>query len=139
MLSNSDKGLYVFILFFQRLKKNKLDAQFGKFFEVFKKLHINILFVDSFTQMSSYAKFMKDILSNKRKLEEHEAAMLIEECSGFCKTSPCTCLHSREYSHLSKHQRLSLNDSCISSSYVKHGRTKATDIVIILSIQSIYG
>ena len=31
----------------QRLKKNKLDKQFTKFMEVFKKLHINILFANA--------------------------------------------------------------------------------------------
>ena len=31
----------------QHLKKSKLDKQFTKFLEVFKKLHINILFVDA--------------------------------------------------------------------------------------------
>ncbi|XP_039140473.1 uncharacterized protein LOC120277686 [Dioscorea cayenensis subsp. rotundata] len=31
--------------------------------------------------MPSYAKFLKDILSNKRRLEEHETVALTEECS----------------------------------------------------------
>ena len=31
----------------QRLKKHKLDKQFTKFMDVFKKLHINIPFVDA--------------------------------------------------------------------------------------------
>ena len=31
--------------------------------------------------MPSYAKFLKDILSNKRKLEEHETVALTEQCS----------------------------------------------------------
>ena len=31
----------------QRLRKNKLDKQFTKFLEVFKKLHINIPFIDA--------------------------------------------------------------------------------------------
>ena len=31
--------------------------------------------------MPKYAKFLKDILANKRKLEEHETVMLTEECS----------------------------------------------------------
>ena len=31
--------------------------------------------------MPSYDKFMKEILSNKRKLEENETVMLTEECS----------------------------------------------------------
>jgi len=30
--------------------------------------------------MSSYAKFLKEILSNKRELEEHETIDLTEEC-----------------------------------------------------------
>lgn len=69
------------IPFPQRLKKHKLDKQYRKFLEVFKKLHINIPFADALVQMPSYAKFLKDILSNKRKLEEHETVMLTEESS----------------------------------------------------------
>lgn len=46
-----------------------------------KKLHINIPFVDALEQMLSYVKFMKEILSNKRRLEEHETVMLTEECT----------------------------------------------------------
>ncbi|XP_052197380.1 uncharacterized protein LOC127804545 [Diospyros lotus] len=73
------------IPFPQRLRKHKLDKQFEKFLEVFKKLHINIPFVDALAQMPSYAKFMKEILSNKRKLEEHETVMLTEESSAILK------------------------------------------------------
>ena len=51
----------------ERLKKSKLDNQFGKFMEIFKKLHINIPFVDALEQVPSYVKFMKDILENTRK------------------------------------------------------------------------
>lgn len=65
----------------QRFKKNKLDKQFSKFLDVFKKLYINIPFADALEQMSSYMKFMKDILSNKRKLEEYEMVALTEEWS----------------------------------------------------------
>ncbi|KAL2525879.1 Aspartic peptidase [Abeliophyllum distichum] len=69
------------IPFPQRLQKSKLDKQFAKFLKIFKKLNINIPFVDAIAQMPSYTKFMKEILSNKRKLEEHETVMLTEECS----------------------------------------------------------
>ena len=48
---------------------------------MFKKLHINIPFANALAQMPKYAKFLKDILVNKRKLEEHETVMLTEECS----------------------------------------------------------
>ena len=65
----------------QCLKKNKLDKQFAKFMDVFKKLHINIPFVDALEQMPNYVKFMKDILSNKRRLSDFETVNLIEACS----------------------------------------------------------
>ena len=65
----------------QRLKKHKLDKKFTKFTEVFKKLHINIPFADALEQMPSYVKFMKDILSQKRRLADFETVNLSEECS----------------------------------------------------------
>ncbi|XP_020262292.1 uncharacterized protein LOC109838247 [Asparagus officinalis] len=65
----------------QRLAKAKLEKQFGKFLEILKKLHINIPFTEAISQMPSYAKFLKEILSNKRKLEEYETVALTEECS----------------------------------------------------------
>ena len=65
----------------RRLKKNKPDKQFTKFMEVLKKLHINIQFVDALKQMPSYVKFMKDILSQNRRLSDFETVNLTEECS----------------------------------------------------------
>ena len=65
----------------QHLKKNKLDNQFTKFMEVFKKLHINIPFADALEQLPSYVKFMKDILSKKRRLSNFKTVNLIKECS----------------------------------------------------------
>ena len=69
----------------QRLKKRKLDKQFTKFLEVFKKLHINIPFADALKQMPIYVKFMKGILSNKRRLSDFETVNLTEECSAILK------------------------------------------------------
>ena len=65
----------------QRLRKSKLDGQFTKFLEVFKKLHINISFVDVLEKMSGYVKFIKDILSKKSKLGGYETMALSEECT----------------------------------------------------------
>ena len=65
----------------QRLKKHKLDKQFTKFMDVFKKLHINIPFADALEKMPSYVKFMKDILSQNRRLADFETVNLTEECS----------------------------------------------------------
>lgn len=65
----------------QRQKKPLPDRQFQKFMEVFKKLQINIPFADALEQMPSYAKFVKDLLTRKRRLEEYETIALTEECS----------------------------------------------------------
>ena len=65
----------------QRLEKSKLNKQFTKFLEVFKKLHINILFVDALEQMPSYVKFMKEVLSKKRRLSDFETVNLTKKCS----------------------------------------------------------
>ncbi|KAJ9180886.1 hypothetical protein P3X46_009075 [Hevea brasiliensis] len=56
----------------QRFQKAKMDKQFGKFLEVLQKLYINIPFTEALSQMPSYAKFLKEILSNERKLEDYE-------------------------------------------------------------------
>ncbi|GAV83548.1 LOW QUALITY PROTEIN: hypothetical protein CFOL_v3_26994 [Cephalotus follicularis] len=64
----------------QHLRKNMVDKEF-KNLDVFKKLHINIPFTDAVAQMPNYARFLKDILSKKRKLEEYETVKLAEECS----------------------------------------------------------
>ncbi|KAL5554935.1 hypothetical protein UlMin_037171 [Ulmus minor] len=65
----------------QRLRKQNLDKQFSKFIDIFKSLHINLPFVDMLEQMPKYAKFLKEVLSNKRRLEGNEKVMLTEECS----------------------------------------------------------
>ncbi|XP_073220002.1 uncharacterized protein [Cicer arietinum] len=64
----------------QRLKKEETEKQFGKFLDVFKKLQINIPFAEALEQMPTYAKFMKEILSKKRKIGG-ETVMLTEACS----------------------------------------------------------
>ena len=64
-----------------RLRKSKLDKKFIKFMEVLKKLKINIPFADVLKKMPTYVKFMKDILSKKRRLKEYETIALIEECN----------------------------------------------------------
>ena len=46
-----------------------------------KKLHVNVPFLDASSQIPLYAKFLKEILSKKRKIDEHETVALGEECS----------------------------------------------------------
>ena len=73
------------ILYPQRLKKGKLEKQFAKFLYIFKKLHINIPFMDALENMPSYIKFMKKILASKKKLEEYGTITLTEECNAILK------------------------------------------------------
>ena len=65
----------------QRLKKSKLKKQFAKFLDIFKKLHINIPFLEALENMPSYMKFKKKILASKKKLEEYGTITLTEECN----------------------------------------------------------
>ncbi|XP_022014136.1 uncharacterized protein LOC110913622 [Helianthus annuus] len=64
-----------------RLKKQKNDEQHGMFLEMFKQLHINIPFVEALAQMPKYARFLKDILTNKQKLESLSCVLMNENCS----------------------------------------------------------
>ena len=76
---DGDQQVFPPPLYPQRLQKQKLDKQFAKFLEVFKKLQISIPFVETLEQMLSYAKFMKGILSRKLMLGELETVALMEE------------------------------------------------------------
>ena len=71
----------------QRLQKAKLDEQFSRFLNMFKKIEINIPFSEALTQMPQYAKFMKDILSKKRKITEEGIVSLIATYSAVIQKS----------------------------------------------------
>jgi len=65
----------------QRFKKSKSAGQFKKFVELRKQLNITIPFTEAIIQMPSYAKFLKEILTNKKRIEDDETVMLTAECS----------------------------------------------------------
>ena len=48
---------------------------------MFKKIEVNIPFAEALTQMPHYAKFMKDIMRKKRKLDEKGVVNLLVTCS----------------------------------------------------------
>ena len=48
---------------------------------MFKKIEVNIHFAKALAQMPHYAKFMKYILSKKRKLDEEGVVSLSTTCS----------------------------------------------------------
>ncbi|CAM8923106.1 unnamed protein product [Rhodiola kirilowii] len=65
----------------QRLNKSKLDTHFQRFVEMLKKLYVTLPFHEVITQNPTYAKFLKDIVSNRRVIEESSMIALNAECS----------------------------------------------------------
>ena len=65
----------------KRLHKSRREEQFSKFLDIFKKIEINIPFTKVISQMPLYAKFMKEILSKKRKIAEEGLVNLTATCS----------------------------------------------------------
>ncbi|XP_045810252.1 uncharacterized protein LOC123904661 [Trifolium pratense] len=61
-------------------KKDK-ERQYARFLDIFKKLQINIPFSEALEQMPTYAKFMKEILTKKRRYNDDEVIQLDASCS----------------------------------------------------------
>ena len=64
----------------QRLQSSKLN-QNSEIFEVFKQVKINIPLLDAIKQVPSYAKFLKDLCTVKRKHHVQKKAFLTESVS----------------------------------------------------------
>ena len=58
-----------------------MEEQFSRFLDIFKKIEINIPFAEVINQMPIYAKFLKEILSKKRKIAEEGIVNLTATCS----------------------------------------------------------
>ncbi|XP_070052566.1 uncharacterized protein [Nicotiana tomentosiformis] len=65
----------------QKLSREKMDKQFERFLDVLKQVHVNLQFTEVLSQMSAYAKFLKEIPTKKRKIEETSVVKLTEHCS----------------------------------------------------------
>ncbi|XP_076960150.1 uncharacterized protein LOC143636446 [Bidens hawaiensis] len=63
-----------------RLLQQKYAQEYGHFLDMFKQLKINLPFVEALQHTPKYAKFLKDLLSNK-KLEGLSTVRLNEGCS----------------------------------------------------------
>jgi hypothetical protein len=64
----------------RRIKKPTMDKKFRKFVEVIKKLNVSLPFIEAM-HVPTYAKYLKDILNNKRPLPTTDIFKLTEECS----------------------------------------------------------
>ncbi|CAM8994451.1 unnamed protein product [Rhodiola kirilowii] len=65
----------------QRFLKKKNDQHFNRFVEMLRKVNITLPFTEVLTQIPSYAKFLKDIVSHRRDISEHDTVALNLGCS----------------------------------------------------------
>ncbi|GKE30036.1 reverse transcriptase domain-containing protein [Tanacetum coccineum] len=67
------------ILYPQLLRKEKMEAQYGKFLDMIRAVRINVPLIDVLAGMPNYGKFLKELISNKHKIEQNSAAFLSDE------------------------------------------------------------
>ncbi|GKB32452.1 reverse transcriptase domain-containing protein [Tanacetum coccineum] len=63
----------------QRLIKEKMEAQYGKFLDMIRAVRINVPLVDVLAGMPNYGKFLNELVNNKHKIEQISAAFLSDE------------------------------------------------------------
>ena len=69
----------------QILQKSKIEEQFARFLKIFQKLEISMPYTEVVTQMPLYAKFLKEILSKKKRFAEEGVVNLTATCSAVIK------------------------------------------------------
>nr|GEX76723.1 reverse transcriptase domain-containing protein [Tanacetum cinerariifolium] len=69
------------ILYPQCLRKEKMEAQYRKFLNMIRVVRINIPLIDVLTGMPNYGKFLKELISSKRKIKQISVAFLSDESS----------------------------------------------------------
>ncbi|GKC75333.1 reverse transcriptase domain-containing protein [Tanacetum coccineum] len=67
------------IPYHQHLRKEKMEAQFGKFLDMIRVVRINVPLINVLAGMPNYGKFLKELISNKHKIEQISAAFLSDE------------------------------------------------------------
>ncbi|XP_050916701.1 uncharacterized protein LOC127131853 [Lathyrus oleraceus] len=71
-----------------RILKAKVEVQFMKFVDMIKKLYVNVLFSKVLSQMLTYVKLLKEILSKKRILKEHEIVAMTTTTTAVIQSMP---------------------------------------------------
>nr|GEU70849.1 reverse transcriptase domain-containing protein [Tanacetum cinerariifolium] len=66
----------------QRLRKEKIEAQYRKFLDMIRDVRINVPLIDFLAGMPNYGKFLKELISNKHKIEQISVAFLSDENEG---------------------------------------------------------
>ncbi|GJZ28817.1 reverse transcriptase domain-containing protein [Tanacetum coccineum] len=64
-----------------RARNEENGSQYGKFLDMIRAVRINVPLVDILAGMSIYGKFLKELVSNKHKLEQISSAFLSDKSS----------------------------------------------------------
>nr|XP_009779683.1 PREDICTED: uncharacterized protein LOC104228837 [Nicotiana sylvestris] len=65
----------------QRPQKHKDDAKYKKFLDILSQVSVNFHLVKILQEVPKYARYLRDIVANKRRHAEFETVALTEECS----------------------------------------------------------
>ncbi|XP_070029883.1 uncharacterized protein [Nicotiana sylvestris] len=80
---NKDSKHMPALAFPPKLSTEKLEKQFERFPDMLRQVNVNFPFAEILSQITSSAKFLKEILTKKMKIEETSVVKLIEHCSAF--------------------------------------------------------
>ncbi|XP_038697981.1 uncharacterized protein LOC119995539 [Tripterygium wilfordii] len=80
-VTNASNSYTVPIPFPRRFMKTKKEQHDKDILDTFRKVQVNIPLLDAIKQIPKYAKFLKELCTNKRRFEEHETVALSEEVS----------------------------------------------------------
>jgi hypothetical protein len=69
-----------YLTFPTRNRKQAVDEQFARFVEMIEKILVSVPLMD-ILPVPSYAKYIMDIINNKRPLPSTEVVKLMKECS----------------------------------------------------------
>ncbi|GJX67115.1 hypothetical protein Tco_0302842 [Tanacetum coccineum] len=125
------------ILYPQRLRKERMEAQYGKFLDMIRAVRINVPLVDVLARMPNYGKFLKELISNKHKIEQISVAFLSDESSVMIQTKFQQNLEIQEVSLFRKQLNLGVGtermifniDSTIKHSYSNDDTCFSIDVI----------
>ncbi|XP_070046227.1 uncharacterized protein [Nicotiana tomentosiformis] len=82
----------------QKLSREIMDKQFERFIDVLKQVHVNLPFIEVLSQMPTYAKFLKEILTKKRKIKDTLVVKLTDNYSAILQNKlPQKCGDPRSF------------------------------------------
>ncbi|KAH9657811.1 hypothetical protein KPL70_023229 [Citrus sinensis] len=132
------------------LSKPRKSNHSSKIYEIFKQVKVNIPLLDAIKQVPSYAKFIKDLCTVKRKLKVRKSALMAEQVSTILSTNNklkykdpgCPIISCIIGNHRIEHALLDLGASVNLLPYSVYlqlnlGELKSTSTTLLLADRSI--